>query len=462
MELENLLSKVDELRGEIDKLRPIKPEIEKRIMDKFRLDWNYHSNALEGNKLTLGETNVIIQEGLTAGGKPLKDALDIRGHNEVITYLGDFVNRKEALTEATIRGLHKMLLHESYKVEAKTPDGGTTSKWVKLGEYKTEPNFVKTPTGETRHFILPQDTPAKMHELLEWYRSQDAAKSIHPLVMATIFHHRFTQIHPFDDGNGRIGRILMNLILMQNGLLPVVFKIQNREQYLSSLAKADVGEQNELFVFSAENEIYSEELFLRGARGEDVTDFDDIDKRISLLKQELRDISKPVALSLAVEKDLLAKAVGPLLKRSINKLSQLDELFARSEVHINVTRWTAGEQLGAQAGYPISSPMPKETIVSVLAVMIQNAVLIATVNITFQWQHFQRAGLNTFGYNCSLQFQFLQYFYTFSCTDINGGILFQAKRPYGQYPKEDDIQKYVSTITERFYNFIENEVRAKK
>src|SRR5712672_3142479 len=105
MELELLLSRVDELRLKIEKLRPITSEVEGRIFSKFRLDWNYHSNAIEGNKLTLGETKAFLLEGLTADGKPLKDHLDIRGHDEVITFLTDFVNRKEVLTEVVIRGL---------------------------------------------------------------------------------------------------------------------------------------------------------------------------------------------------------------------------------------------------------------------------------------------------------------------------------------------------------------------
>src|SRR5579859_6886975 len=162
MALSDLLSRVDALKIEIDKLRPINPIQERRILDKFRLDWNYHSNAIEGNNLTLGETRVLLLEGLTANGKPLKDSLDIKGHNEVITFLENLVRGQENLTEALIRELHKILLHESYQVEAITSDGQKTRKWIKLGEYKTEPNFAKSLTGASRHFVLPQDVPAKM------------------------------------------------------------------------------------------------------------------------------------------------------------------------------------------------------------------------------------------------------------------------------------------------------------
>src|ERR1043165_1934513 len=106
------LAEIDALKSEIDKLRPLKQDQEQRIFQKLRLDWNYHSNAIEGNQLTQGETRQFLMEGLTANGKPLKDYLDIRGHDHVISYLLEFSRQKVELTEATIREMHKILLVE--------------------------------------------------------------------------------------------------------------------------------------------------------------------------------------------------------------------------------------------------------------------------------------------------------------------------------------------------------------
>jgi len=122
MQANELVAQADALKVEIDKLRPLKPEVEHRIMQKFRLDWNYHSNAIEGNSLTLGETRAFLLEGLTANGKPMKDHLDIKGHDDLITFLELFIQRKETLTEAAIREMHKILLKEPYEVDAITPD----------------------------------------------------------------------------------------------------------------------------------------------------------------------------------------------------------------------------------------------------------------------------------------------------------------------------------------------------
>ena len=132
MQLSELLTQIDTLKSDIDKLRPIKPEEQQRIMQKFRLDWNYHSNAIEGNSLTLGETRAFLLEGLTANGKPLKDHLDIKGHDELITFLELFINRKEVLTEASIREMHKILLKAPYEVDAVTADGQIVRKVVEL------------------------------------------------------------------------------------------------------------------------------------------------------------------------------------------------------------------------------------------------------------------------------------------------------------------------------------------
>ncbi len=235
MELSQSLARATELKAQIDALRPINPEQEQRILQKFRLDWNYHSNAIEGNSLTLGETRAFLLEGLTAKGKPFKDHLDIRGHNELIHFLEGFVQRKEILSEAAIREMHKILLVEQYDVEAQTPDGQTTRKLVKLGEYKTEPNAVRSSTGEWIRYALPEDTAPKMAEMVAWYRQQAESRAEHPLLVAALFHHRFTNIHPFDDGNGRMARALMNLILMREGYPPVVIKDKQRQEYVAAL-----------------------------------------------------------------------------------------------------------------------------------------------------------------------------------------------------------------------------------
>ena len=297
MPLADLLQTIDRLKAEIDALRPLPTETEQRILQKFRLDWNYHSNAMEGNSLTQGETETFLMEGLTAKGKPLKDHLDIKGHNTAINFLLEFVRHPESpLTEAGLRELHRILLVEPYQVPAETAEGLPTRKTIAVGEYKTGPNNVRTPTGEIHFYATPEETPAKMGDLMRWYREESQKGELHPVIIAAVFHHRFTAIHPFDDGNGRMSRLLMNLILMQRGHPAVVLKTQNRNEYLFALRATDQGNNESFVLLVADNLHLSLEFYLSGAQGKSLDEPDDIDKQVSLLKQELRHIEKPATL----------------------------------------------------------------------------------------------------------------------------------------------------------------------
>ncbi len=139
----NSLITAERLKNELDTLRPLDNEAEARIMQKFRLDWNYHSNNIEGNSLTYGETRALILFGITAQGKPLKDHFEITGHNEAINWILEIVKDETPLTEKFIRELHTLLLKESSYKEAQTPDGKPTRRKIEVGKYKTLPNHVK-------------------------------------------------------------------------------------------------------------------------------------------------------------------------------------------------------------------------------------------------------------------------------------------------------------------------------
>jgi len=189
------LRKATELKTELDGFRPLTPEVEKRIMQKFRLDWNYHSSHIEGNLLTFGETKALLLFGTTAQAKPLKDHLEMKGHNEAILNLEEVIQQKRPLTENFIRELHELILHEPYEVNAITPDGKPTRRTISIGQYKIVPNHVLTKTGEIFYFATPEETPAKMYELLQWYNDNKDNVAIHPVLFATEFHYRFICIH---------------------------------------------------------------------------------------------------------------------------------------------------------------------------------------------------------------------------------------------------------------------------
>jgi Fic family protein len=164
-----IVQDVELLQKQVTTFRPLSSELEGRIMQKLRLEWNYHSNAIEGNPMTYGETITYLMYGLTAKGKTLKDHLDIKGHNEAIYLLLNMVKEERGFSQSDIRALHKIILVEPYSSKAITPDGQPTQKMILLGQYKQQPNHVETPTREIHYNATPEDVPILMNELMDWY-----------------------------------------------------------------------------------------------------------------------------------------------------------------------------------------------------------------------------------------------------------------------------------------------------
>lgn len=289
------------LKEQLDQLRPLNKEQEARIMQKFRLDWNYHSNHLEGNSLSYGETKALILFGITAQGKPLKDHFEITGHDEAIKWVTEIVKEERPLTESFIREIHKLLLKESYEKNALTTEGIPTKRRIEVGKYKATPNHVLTKTGEIFYFATPEETPAKMHDLMEWYRQEKTNPSLNPISFAAKFHYDFIRIHPFDDGNGRTARILMNFILLQSGFPPTIIKTEDKENYFAVLRMADAGQLEPFIEYIAQNLNRSLEIMIKGAKGESIEEPDDLDKELALLEQKLKGGERRVTLTKTIE-----------------------------------------------------------------------------------------------------------------------------------------------------------------
>lgn len=315
------IEKSIKLKAELDSYRPLKNEDELRIMQKFRLDWNYHSNNLEGNSLTYGETKALVLFGITAQGKPLQHHFEVTGHDYAIKWVMDIVKQDRPLTETFIRELHKLILKEPYEVDAITPEGKPTKKKIRIGEYKSTPNHVKTKTGEIFRFATVEETPAKMTDLIDWFSEKKQAKDVNPILLASEFHYRFIRIHPFDDGNGRTARIVMNFILMQYNYPPVIIKTEDKNNYFSALQLADTGPEFLVhFVeYIAENLNRSIKIMIKGAKGESIEDPDDLDKEIALLEKKLKTAGGKVEV----------------LKSKANILNILDDSISRLAIEFN-------------------------------------------------------------------------------------------------------------------------------
>ena len=214
------LAELDGLKVKLDALRPLPEAALRNLHDELVLRWTYNSNAIEGNTLTLMETKVVL-EGITVGGKLLREHFEAINHRDAILYVEEIVAKGENLSEWQIRNLHRLVLKQIDDDNA--------------GRYRQ----LNVSIAGARH--VPPDmllVPEQMTALLRWYDTD--AVNLHPVIRAARLHLDFVKIHPFVDGNGRCARLLLNLELMKSGFPAIVLPVEHRLAYYSALDTAHV------------------------------------------------------------------------------------------------------------------------------------------------------------------------------------------------------------------------------
>lgn len=421
-----LFADLDRLRADLDALRPLAPEQEARVLQKFRLEWNYNSNAIEGNSLTLGETRSLLLHGLTAAGKPMRDHLDIKGHNEAVFALEDFVRSQYPLTEQFIREMHQLLLGEPYHTPAQTAGGQATRKLIMPGRYKTSPNNVLTATGEMFYFASPEETPGRMTDLVDWYRAEEAAPTLPPVALAAEFHYRFVRIHPFDDGNGRMSRLLMNLILLRHGYAMTVIKAEDRNRYLAALSEADAGEPEPFLRFIIENVEASLRLMIRAARGEAIDEPSDLDKKLALLKKQVasREDFAKATWNLETQRRFYAEVLKPCMEYGWHTLSKFNDLFFQTTITVDV-RNNENRHVGEKKNISLYELM------SAVEDTISQDILIGEVRMSFYWWDFRNI-LTPFNQSARLEWKFEKLKYKTLFSFSHSGHSIEAETNYYQ------------------------------
>ncbi len=293
MEMNSTTNRIDLLSKQLQSLMPMKAEDLQRLDKKFRLEFNYNSNHIEGNTLTYGETALLLFFDDTKGNHTFREYEEMKAHDVAFEKIKDWAGENEyPLTEARIKNLNEIILVRPFWKEAVTGDGQNTRRLINIGDYKKFPNSVRLQNGEMFAYASPTDTPVLMGELMEWYRSEEEKKQLHPLQLAALFHYKFVRIHPFDDGNGRISRLLMNYVLLRNNLPPVIIKSSDKKNYLQALHLADTGNVNAFIDYIAEQLIWSLELSIKAANSESVEEEGDLDKKISLLGKQANQLQQ--------------------------------------------------------------------------------------------------------------------------------------------------------------------------
>lgn len=447
-----VFSRIDALKEKIEALRPIPADLEAKIMQKFRLDWNYNSNAIEGNRLTFGETKTFLLHGITADGKPLKDHLDIKGHNEALVLLEDIIKEERPITEAFIRELHQMILQEDYYNPAVTPTGEGTRRLIKVGEYKQAPNHVKTATGEIFRFASPEETPAEMDKLIQWLRSEiekNKKEALHPVAIAALFHYKFIRIHPFDDGNGRLARILMNMLLMRAGYPPSIIKAEKKEVYYTALRKADGDDLDAFVKYVGIVLLDSLELYLKGANGESIEELDDFDKKLALFKKGLDGKKEKVKKSIVVLKDLYNGFIKEFLFETEQLVSKFADLFSLSLTSLN-------KEIKHDDTFFYRAPRtPEELLSPYLSSKIY--LVHEPVNLYFELKEFKHKPSKDIKINLTFCFNIDNYKMEVSLE--TSSVSLEMNRYYDEIPKEEEWKPMINQLGDQILKELEEALK---
>ena len=342
MLLNELIAEIDKRKEQLDAFGELSDDVKKRLEEKIRLDWNYHSNAIEGNQLSLGETKSLLLYGLTAKGKSLKDVLDMKGHEKGLQRLYSIVNKEVNITEKVVMDFHSIIMSDPFE----------DNKEVQPGKYKTVPNeIIINEIGEKVEFTMPENVVTEINKLINWLSNvmnppkRDRKKyTLHPLLIAATFHLEFVLIHPFADGNGRMSRILMNLILMQCGFPPIVIKVEERTAYINALNRSR-NEGVEIFAeFLGECLLRSLDMYINAAEGKPIEESDDVDKRIAVLTTRLAKSGK-IRYSPEEAMKTIAEIAIPFFTHAAIKTQKIDKFFVDKTIYFEWSYFRQGKLL---------------------------------------------------------------------------------------------------------------------
>ncbi|HLG30515.1 MAG TPA: Fic family protein [Candidatus Brocadiales bacterium] len=262
---------INMLKERLDSYRPIPEEKQKASMDKFRVEWTYHSNALEGSTMTLSETSFFIQEGLTSKGKPLSDYIKVIGHIRALKSIDAAIEKGDTFSERLIKDVHTSLFSDNIAV-------GESESRIVQGSYRCENIHTILPDGNIHYFTSYSRIPEELCNLIAWYMNNKDA--LHPVELAARVHHGLLAIHPFADGNGRVSRLIMNMILMQKGYTPAIIRIEDKAEYLEALYRADRGDCDMLISIVEGEVIKAMTQLLNLIEGKEVFGKKDLKKRL--------------------------------------------------------------------------------------------------------------------------------------------------------------------------------------
>ncbi|MEQ8906408.1 Fic family protein [Ekhidna sp.] len=453
------VKRAHKLLKELKNLPEPKAEKRKELFDKYRLLWNYHSNHIEGNTLTYGETQLLLLKDRVSGNHEHRFIKEMKAHDLAVEMIYERVGDKDReLTETDIRQLNKIILVEPFWKRAGTIDGQPTRKVIQPGEYKSTPNSVLQKDGNIHEYVAPEETPALMKELFDWYRTNMNEDSI---VLAALVHHRFTEIHPFDDGNGRLARLWMNYIIQRAGFPPVIIPTEKKEQYLNALTKADHGEYEDFISFIAEEVIWSVQLAMKAAKGESLKEPNDLDKRLAVIKREIdaeddeNEIKRLTQVSL---EDTLELFGFQLLDSLTDTLIKLNSFYDKPEhrLGINID--------GQSTSLPVGGKFPRNELRKFMDEYFEkdHRDYLNEVKLSLQTNYgmYIKGGINSFGCSYRVELNFTSHYYQLAISEFDPEAQGQnlkeyTKRLLHKPLLEEEIEQIAMDFGETLVNHLE-------
>ena len=441
---------IEELFAEWQSLQPLNASYQAVLDRKFMLEFNYNSNHMEGNTLTYGQTEFLLLFGRVVENANMRDLEEMKASNVCLEMIKEEArDREHHLTEYFIRTLHKTMLRDDYSVSVQLPDGRLNEYTVHAGCYKTRPNSVKTKTGVIFEYASPEETPALMADLLQWYNTEEVAGTLSPIELAALFHYRFIRIHPFEDGNGRISRLIVNYILARHGYPMIVIKSADKDNYLDALHKCDIvtgfvpsdgacATIDQIAPFTqylSKCLEHSLVLCIKAARGESLEEPDDFAKALSILEKNTRKLKmKDVPEDLVQEKINVFNLFHRILASQIfDALKPVESFFVSNSAFYFMSKQKRGIGTGGFFKLNPDIPLKKDLPAKELAILNEAQSIMLQVSFEGVKSAYK---LNDIRIDIRADVQFDYHSYSFD------GQVFS----YGQYPDASMIEAFVDRM----------------
>ncbi|HPH52693.1 MAG TPA: Fic family protein [Bacteroidales bacterium] len=450
---------IDELYNEWRSLQPMKKEYQQHLDEKFMLEFNYNSNHIEGNTLTYGQTKLLLMFDKTSGNASMRDYQEMKAHNVGLELMKrEAIDKERPLTESFIRELNRVIQVENYR---KVSNDGKSSYEIHVGVYKTRPNSVITATGQEFRYASPEETPALMKQLMEWYIDAEKQGELNPIELATLFHYRFIRIHPFEDGNGRVARLLVNYILLRHGYPMIIIKTEDKSAYLDALNLADIevgsipseganASLNAIHPFTEyikKQVYYALQISIKAARGEKIEEKKDFEKALSLLKHKTKTVQEGEQNDTSENKlDVFNLFHRNFAKELIDALKPATEILNSLIIHYYMTKQvktiSSGNNIFFQLNvdeelsFDLLSEKEKDVLVNARSIMFQ--IALHDVKASYRIKDIFVL------YDASVVFETEHYVFN------------KKVYRYGTFPSEDDCSDFILEIQSNLLNKLKN------